>query len=390
MEIYHTIKSNYKGKQNINDILDIFKDNDKLFNNEIFDGKILDKDVNEFRIIIGYMKNYYNGILDLLLRLTYINTDNEILDLIININMDKKIDNKFAIIYTELEYDKLLNHEIFFYNNNCETKNVEMDEIKTSIKKLELSMKNMKINEFKLDAIFLNFENIRKTRQYNNNNTVFQIIKNNNLDDFYKNINEKELIRLLEEFNISFDDFWDKCRECDLSIKLLSRILSKKSSRQGSKDELKQIDICNFIAKKCGVKITYLSNVAFRPTKEGKIYSNDEIKKLKIKKDDCLKSFDASISGKFQGYITAKVVYGNGGHQDNVFIEMYQVAEWWLKYKKDDVKELEYLIILVDTNLTEKFNTIKNKYKKIKNIKVFNHYEFQKYLINVYSSSERI
>ena len=61
--------------------------------------------------------------------------------------------------------------------------------------------------------------------------------------------------------------------------------------------------------------------------KDGKIISERTYKMRDINKDCCLKSFDGSIDGKLSGYITAKISYGSGGHQDNVFEEMYTYAD---------------------------------------------------------------
>ena len=128
----------------------------------------------------------------------------------------------------------------------------------------------------------------------------------------------------------------------------------------------------------CGVNITNLTATEFRPTKEGKIYSGTEIKKMNIQRDCCLKSFDASIDGKITGYLSSKVSYGSGGHQDNIFEEMEILAEWWLKNKKNTE---DFLVILIYTDLNEKFTRIQKKYNKVHNIMVYNHYDFQNYLL---------
>jgi len=231
-------------------------------------------------------------------------------------------------------------------------------------------------------AIELDFKNIRAARQNNNNRTVYQSIKSNDKKLFNKNINTKELSRTLEDLNMSFEVFWNKCIEDEYFCKLAARNLSKCASRQGSKDETEQLRTCNLTTQLCGVNITNLSATAFRPTKNGEIVSGKDQKKRQINKDCCLKSFDASMDGKITGYISAKVAYGSGGHQDNVFEEMDTIAEWWSKYKFNTE---EYLVILIDTDLHKKFDRMKEKYSKVANIMVCNHYDFQNYIITTYS-----
>ena len=101
-------------------------------------------------------------------------------------------------------------------------------------------------------AIKLDFKAIRSARQVNNNRTVYQSIQNNDKkEDFGKNINKRELSRTLEDLDMSFEDFWEKCREDEHFCKLSARCLSKRASRQGSKDETKQLRICNLTTMQC-------------------------------------------------------------------------------------------------------------------------------------------
>lgn len=231
-------------------------------------------------------------------------------------------------------------------------------------------------------ATKLDFKDLRVVRQQNNNATVCLSIQRDDKETFYKNINTLELGRILVDLEMSFEVFWQKCIEDEYFCKLASRNLSKRTSRQGTKDELEQLRTCNFTTQLCGVNVENLSATAFRPTKDGTIISGTEQKILKIPKDCCLKSFDGLITGKINGYVAAKVAYGSGGHQDNVFEEMDVMGEWWSEYKKDSD---EYLVILIDTDLKKKFTRIKEKYNNIKNILVFNHVEFQEYIIANYS-----
>jgi hypothetical protein len=94
-----------------------------------------------------------------------------------------------------------------------------------------------------------------------------------------------------------------------------------------------------------------------------------------------LKSFDAKISGNINGFIFAKIVYGNGGHQDNVFEEANNLCEWIIKFHKN---EDTTFILIIDTDLITKINKLIDKYKHINNIIISNHYDFQKFIISNY------
>lgn len=238
-----------------------------------------------------------------------------------------------------------------------------------------------------LKPIEQNFKEIRIVRQTNNNKIVYESLREGNLERLYKNINNEEYKRTLRDLELSEEDFVLECKNNNLFARLASRNISKNASRQGSKDETEQIRTCNITSQKCGIFIENLNAINFRPTKDGSIISNDEMKIKRIQKDCCLKSFDAKISGNINGFISAKVAYGSGGHQDNVFEELDTLAEWWKKYKSESE---ELLVILIDTDLIQKITTIKEKYSSINNVKVFNHIEFQKYMIDKYYIDESI
>ena len=121
-----------------------------------------------------------------------------------------------------------------------------------------------------------------------------------------------------------------------------------------------------------------MSTTAFRPTKKGRILTNNQYLKSGLKKNDCLKSFDAKISGLVKGWVFAKVEFGEGGHQDNVFSEAHDFVEWADKYGTSD----ELYIVLVDTDLNLKFAELKQKSTK-GNILVCDHVEFQRVIIDL-------
>ena len=238
-----------------------------------------------------------------------------------------------------------------------------------------------------LKPIEQNFKDIRKVRQNINNKIVYESLREGNLERLYEIINHKEYNRTLEDLELTEEVFVSKCKDDDLFARLASRNISKNASRQGSKDETEQIRTCNLTAEKCGVSIENLTTTGLRPTKDGSIVSKLEMKNKGITMDCCLKSFDANISGKINGFISAKVSYGSGGHQDNVFEELDTLSEWWKKYKSESE---ELLVILIDTDLINKFTTIKEKYRSVNNLKVFNHIEFQQYMISKYYIDESI
>jgi len=238
-----------------------------------------------------------------------------------------------------------------------------------------------------LKPIQQNFKDIRNVRQTNNNKTVYESLRSGNLKNLHENINYEEYKRTLGVLGFTEEEFLSKCKDDNSFAKLASIHISKNASRQGGKDETEQLRTCNLTAEKCGVSIEKLTATALRPTKDGSILSKQKMKKEKFSKDYCLKSFDAKISGKINGFISAKVAYGSGGHQDNVFEELDTLAEWWKKYKSGSE---ELLIILIDTDLIDKTTTIKKKYSSVNNVKIFNHIEFQQYMISEYYIDESI
>ena len=224
----------------------------------------------------------------------------------------------------------------------------------------------------------IDFKDVRKKRQIDNDNKAFHSLRSNDRNDFYKHINRTKFNECLKI--ITIDEVFIKCKNDDFVATLLSRNYSKTASRQGAKDEELQLTTCDDICKEVnnGISINRLSSTALRPTRSGQIVSKIEMGKQSIPKADCLKSFDAQITGNLNGYVCAKVCYGPGGHQDNVYKEMDEYCEWWKDYKNDSE---EILVILIDTDLKEKLSHLKKKYVDINNIKIFNHIEFQKYLI---------
>lgn len=235
----------------------------------------------------------------------------------------------------------------------------------------------------------LDMKNLREDRQKENNKLVRDCIKNNvPRKELKKVCNEKELDRLLKDLSEVQDDkdkdmyeyFFDKCNEDIEYLYSVAPRIAILSSRQCSKDETTVFKACNETISKFEVKIEKLANTELRPHKfSNKLISKDEYKNGKgnYKKNDCLKSLDAKISGKKSGYITAKNTFTEGGHQDNVFDEVHNFGDWAAKY--GDLDKL--YIILIDTDLEKEFKELSEKFKDNSNIYVVDHVGLQYLLI---------
>lgn len=232
-----------------------------------------------------------------------------------------------------------------------------------------------------LTPIILNIFNIRQERQKYNYTIAIKKIEDSNLTN---DINIEEYKRVLIEllnYNITENELLNECKTNIILKSILAGRIAINASRQGIKDEVIQIETLNITSSKLGINIIKLSPNLYRPTKLGEILINTEIKKRNINLSDCLKSFDAKITGKISGWIFAKIVIGSGGHQDNVFEEASNLCEWIIKYNYIG----KIFIILIDTDLKNKFDFIKNKYSNIDNLIIGNHIEIQQYFIDNYS-----
>ena len=97
--------------------------------------------------------------------------------------------------------------------------------------------------------------------------------------------NFKELSRLLEDLQIDEEQLLQKCKDDLLFAKVVSRQISKMASRQGTKDEAFILKKCNETTSKVGIYVENLSTVAYRPTKDGRILTNNQYKKKWFKKE---------------------------------------------------------------------------------------------------------
>ena len=230
--------------------------------------------------------------------------------------------------------------------------------------------------------IKLDCKNLRVERQRENNkNTWYALITQSQA--LVKHLcNNKELERVLREpMDLGYDPLslaqvLQKCSGDHAYALALAGRISKKASRQGIKDEAYILKRCNETVSQVGIWI--LPQTECRPARDGRILSNKDFKRQSdLKEIDCLKSFDATIGGQVSGWVFAKVVFGAGGHQDNVFEEAREFGEWVIKYGEAD----ELYVILIDTDLDSKFQRLKERFQLQSNILVCDHFELQQALI---------
>ena len=141
------------------------------------------------------------------------------------------------------------------------------------------------------------------------------------------------------------------------------------ANRQGGKDEHFILDGIN--ERYNNITIKNLTATAARPMRDGRILNKKEINQHRLTKENGLKTFDFKLLGNVQGWGTAKVKNGGGGHQDNVTREMLEFIEWANKFGKDD----NAYVALLDGD-GHNFDLL-NKTKQRDNIWIVDHVSFQ-------------
>ena len=218
---------------------------------------------------------------------------------------------------------------------------------------------------------------IRQTRQFITNQSLAEVLCYTDFEesDLKKYINFKSLDRLAELSNYTRQEVYDDCKDNYTYALSVAHGCAILASRQGSKDESFVLTQIDKHTSQNGIYVKPLNNQDLRPTKDGRLFTLKEYKKSGLSKLDCLKSIDGVISGKVEGYVFAKIVFGEGGHQDNVFHEAAQFADWVQQY--GDTNKI--YVLLIDTDLTNKYNELVRKYDN-NNLWVVNHVEFQERL----------
>ena len=237
------------------------------------------------------------------------------------------------------------------------------------------------------DEIFsVDTKNFRKEQQeLTNTRTRDALMKSNVSDeDLTELVNFHALDRVCNDLKVSRNGFYDLITNKEVAT-IAAHAIRKEESRRGTKVEQFLFSEINRITSKIGINIVSLGPAELRPTKDGKLMNKQEFKDSGKNKDtDCLKSVDGLITGAVEGYIFAKIVHGfenkGGGHQDNVFRESSEFAEWINKFGDSD----KIYVLMVDTDLNDLFKTIHDKYSS-DNLWVVNHVDLQRKLIDIVS-----
>lgn len=219
---------------------------------------------------------------------------------------------------------------------------------------------------------------IRENRQQETNRKLAEILCHTpQFDDktLKPYLNFKALDRLCVLLELTREEVYTKCHGDYEFALILAHGCAILSSRQGSKDEAYVLNKINEHTSKVGTIIKSLNNQDLRATRDGRVLTREQFKASGLSKLDCLKSFDGEMTGDVNGYIFAKIVFGGGGHQDNVIIEASDFAEWALKYGDPN----KVYVLLIDTDQDKQYNELKTKYDS-NNIWVVDHVEFQQRL----------
>jgi|15BtaG_2_1085339.scaffolds.fasta_scaffold11119_3 hypothetical protein len=227
----------------------------------------------------------------------------------------------------------------------------------------------------------------RKDRQiqcYNNahwalnNSPNYKEFLNNRKIEGKDQYNIKEVERVLEYTENSYEDIREEFLHNELFADILSMRISTMASRGGKIDELAILEGIGDSMISYGIEVKPTATTELQPIKDGGLMSLKEAKEKGLYKEkNGLKTIDGTFNvGNKSGYIFAKVCIGKGGHQDNVSIESAGFIEWALKHDKKKI-----YVILIDGNKPSK--DLLNNTKEHNNIWIVDHVQFQEKLLEL-------
>lgn len=267
-------------------------------------------------------------------------------------------------------------------------------------------MRKEEIEFFDLDVAKLRPDrqraNNKKARSFleGQRNTEQKVI---NEDEEKRILNElKDLTNSSESLVVLLAEITEK-RNADQLIEITTRLLSRSvsidASRQGALDEITQLNRLDedfMIANELPFRLlnpkTHKNLVEeMVPVLEGGLMTRKEFKKKfkNNKNTSALKSFDAELwyLNECVGYVFAKVVVGDGGHQDNVFHEARNMISWFEKQQEQAELKEKLLVFLIDYDKKseKKFKELHNNAANTgnENIWVVNTRSFQQKVISI-------
>ena len=219
---------------------------------------------------------------------------------------------------------------------------------------------------------------IRQSRQERTEKKISKLLFSgiSAVDVILEHINITKFNRLCDRWGDKPEDVFSRCEGDEFVSNWVASCLAKEAHRQSVKDEKWIIESIAEEVEECGATVKQLTNTELRPASDGQMYNKREFDESGLDKREGLKTIDALITGKFDGYITQKLLVGEGGGQDNVLVEMYDFAKWANKYGESK----SIYVCLVDTDREKEYNVLKKKYDN-GNVWIVNHIELQQRLL---------
>lgn len=209
------------------------------------------------------------------------------------------------------------------------------------------------------------------------------------------NVNKKALKRVLKDYHErgyinepNVKSLRESHKGNKLAIAGLAKSIAIQASRQGSKDETLILTGIQkeFEKEKYNEKVKFIPLPVHGPGALRPIKKDGSLKEDDGKKEGCLKTLDARFSIVKEdgtlvvGYVNAKIVIGEGGHQDNVSVEEETYIEW-AKARIDSEKEPNavYVVLRDEVDTKKNYLTTSTEYP---NIWICNHVELQEKIIS--------
>lgn len=229
----------------------------------------------------------------------------------------------------------------------------------------------------------VNFPEEKIQRQYRNDEFARQCIITRRVTNV---VSVTEISKYIENTGMTGTEIFDKCRTDKMFMDSIIQMLSINASHQWIEDRDMQLNACNATAIDCGITLEKLKRNAYCPTKYHGIASVAKRDRNDIPPADCLKAFDARISGKVSGWVFANVAFHSSKHRDKVFNEAEALCNW-VKDIGSTLYMHDMFVVLIDTYDTKTLHRLKRTYRNVPELIIGNHRDIQRYFIEYYYTS---